>query len=219
MNPLLTDDAVADLPLHDARAALLAEILRTPAPAGRRVPIAVASAAAVAAAAAVVGLVVTLPGSDADRAPDQATTGVAASGAAEPRPITSIRGDLVSATDWTVVYTRLTVPELAQGGSDAAARPVAAATVRMTSDETDRDVVLRGRPAESYEVWLRRLEARADAPATPVRVLGRSGLRLEFDGRTVLVAPPLHDRWWQVESVDATTAEVLALAGRAREAS
>lgn len=219
MNPLLTDDAVADLPLHDARAALLAEIMRTPAPAGRRVPMAVASAAAVAAAAAVVGLVVTLPGADADRAPDQATTGVASSGPAEPRPVTSLRGDLVSATDWTVVYTRVAISELAQDGPSSDARTEGAATVRMRSDETERDVVLRGRPAATYDAAVLRLRERAEGPTRSATVLGRSGLRFQVDGRTVLVAPPLHDRWWQVESLDATTAELLALARRAREAS
>lgn len=35
MNPLLTDDAVAELPIHDARAELLEEIVRTPVAADR----------------------------------------------------------------------------------------------------------------------------------------------------------------------------------------
>ncbi len=66
MNPLLTDDAVAALPIHDARAELLEEIVRTPVlddrPARRRTSTTISArrpwVAPVAAAAAVVLLVV-----------------------------------------------------------------------------------------------------------------------------------------------------------------
>jgi hypothetical protein len=66
VNPLLTDDAVAALPIHDARAELFEEIVRTPVlddrPARRRTTTTISArrpwVAPVAAAAAVVLLVV-----------------------------------------------------------------------------------------------------------------------------------------------------------------
>lgn len=207
-HPLLTDDAVAELPLHHGRAELLEEIMSTPVvhdtparlprqtrprrPSKWLVPI---------AAAAVVAGLVTIPvwwGGDSE--PPGSV--IAPGPAGQPEPSEAGNYIILEAPGWTVTYT---------------SQDEYGATVSYSQSGAELEISTS--PAESYAGYVEDREHILDppAPGEPVEVLGKPGQLWAYssDDHTV-IREVERKQWREFRGSGIDKAEFLELLGQLR---
>ena len=200
--PLLTDDAVSDLPLHRGRSELLEEIMSTPVvddtPVRQQLRRPSKWVAPLAAAAVVAGLV-TIPvwwGSDD---PDPAAP---LAPAAQPEPAKPGDYIVLDAPGWVATYTSQTK----YGGEVSYSRRGA-------------DLKISSSPAESYADYVEDREHIVDppAPGEPVEVLGKSGQLWAYsrDDHTV-IREVERGQWREFRGSGLTKPQFIELLGQLR---
>ncbi len=197
MNAKLTDDAVAELPLHRGRAELLEEIMSTPVlddrpvrtdPPRRRTTWLVPAAAAAAVVALVAGCAWLVAG----QGPGSSESGVAAA------PTVSDRV-LLDAPGWTVVHV---------GDTDGVAY-----------EKGDMELEITRYAADSYDGYVEDRRHIVDPPADgePVEVLGLGGQLWAYGPRDHTTIRQVQDgTWLEIRASGMGKPAYLALLGRLR---